>query len=52
MKIIYIMREQRDLQIQTTQQMQTTAAQITGEIFIASISNVPVIAPSCEYTLL
>nr|XP_046177135.1 putative leucine-rich repeat-containing protein DDB_G0290503 isoform X2 [Oncorhynchus gorbuscha] len=30
MKIIYIMREQRDLQIQTTQQMQTTAAQITA----------------------
>uniref|UniRef100_A0A8C7K6E0 B30.2/SPRY domain-containing protein n=1 Tax=Oncorhynchus kisutch TaxID=8019 RepID=A0A8C7K6E0_ONCKI len=28
MKIISIMREQRDLQIQTTQQMQTTAAQI------------------------
>ncbi|XP_070292801.1 putative leucine-rich repeat-containing protein DDB_G0290503 isoform X2 [Salvelinus sp. IW2-2015] len=30
MKIISIMREQRDLQIQTTQQMQTTAAQITA----------------------
>ncbi|KAK6310960.1 hypothetical protein J4Q44_G00190150 [Coregonus suidteri] len=30
MKIISIMREQRDLQIQTTQEMQTTSSQITA----------------------